>query len=371
MAAPADFRVELARKSDDAAIRAMCRRQAMPGRVRVTFEREPEFSLGCRAAGQDCKILVARATDDGEIVGVACRSARGVFVNGREERLGYLSQLRIESRFQGKWLVSRGFRMLREMHEADPLPAYLTAIVEGNREAFGVLVENRRKSFPVFHPVAEIHTLAIRISSERLPPPCDAAIAPAEEHEAAEIAAFLCREGARRQFFPAHSEASLRGLAEFGLRVEDFRIARRAGQIAGVMALWDQSAYKQTVVQGYSGWLRAAAPLYNWSAGWTGRAALPRPGEKLLSAYAAFACVARDDEEMFTSLLCEICHEAQQRGFDFVLLGMDARDPLFGAARRWKHIAYPSRLYLAEWPEGGNFHEQLDDRPAYADIATL
>lgn len=371
MAAAVDLRVEFARESDDAAIRAMCRRQAMPGRVRVTFERDPEFSLGCRAAGEDCKILVARTADDGEIAGVACRSARRVFVNGGEERLGYLSQLRIAPRFQGRWLVSRGFRLLREMHEADPLPAYLTAIVEGNRGATGVLVEKRRTSLPVFHPVAEIRTLAIPVAGERATPRCDAAITAAEGRDAAKIAAFLCREGARRQFFPAHSEASLLRLAKFGLRVEDFRIARRAGQIAGVMALWDQSAYKQTVVQGYSGWLRAAAPIYNWGAAWTGRAALPRPGEKLRSAYAAFACIANDDAAIFTSLLCEICRDARQRHFDFVLLGMDARDPLFSAARRWKHVAYPSRLYLAEWPDGGKFHEQLDDRPVYADIATL
>ncbi|HKS83191.1 MAG TPA: hypothetical protein VJR23_16930 [Candidatus Acidoferrales bacterium] len=371
MAAAANLRVELARESDDAAIRAMCRRQAMPGRVRVTFEREPEYSLGCRAAGEDCQILVARAAGNGEIAGVACRSARRVFVNGCEMRLGYLSQLRIAPRFQGRWLVSRGFRILREIQETDPLPAYLMAIVEGNREATGVLVQNRRRGFPAFHPVAEFRTLAISISSKRFAAPCDAAIARAEDRDAAEIAWFLCREGGRRHFFPAHSESSLRELAEFGLRIEDFFIARHEGEISGVMALWDQSAFKQTVVQSYSGWLGAAAAIYNWSAIWMRRTALPRPGEKLRSAYAAFACIANDDEAVFTSLFHEIRECARRRNVDFVLLGMDVRDSLFAAARRFKHIAYPSRLYLAEWPDGGIFYERLDDRPVYADIATL
>jgi hypothetical protein len=365
----------------DAGIRRMCRSQAMPGRVRVTFEREPEFSLGCRAAGDDCQILVARAEPAvrarsagsfGQVVGVACRSVRRLFVNGIEQRLGYLSQLRVEPEFQGRWLVSRGFRALRALHDADPLPAYLTAIVEGNREATGVLLENRRKGFPVFRSVAELRTLAISVSVSKVAAPRGGWISAACETETSEIAAFLRCEGRRRQFFPAHTADSLRALASFGLRMEHFLVGRRAsGEIAGVIALWDQSSYKQTVVQGYSGWLRAAAPLLNWSAPWTGRSFLPRPGDKLQSAYAAFVCVANDDSQVFGALLAETLNSARRRGFTHVLLGMDARDPLLPVAQNFGHISYPSRLYLAEWPEGGTFHEQLDDRPVYADIATL
>jgi ribosomal protein S18 acetylase RimI-like enzyme len=371
MAAMTDFRVELATESDDAAIRGMCRTQAMPGRIRVTFEREPEFSIGCRVAGDDCQIVVARAAGSGEIAGFACRSARRVFVNGSERRLGYLSQLRIAPEFQGRWLVSRGFRALREMHEADPLPAYLMAIVDGNREATGVLVRNRRKGFPTLHSVAELRTLAISVSSTKPAIRCDAEITAAGDSDRVEIAAFLQREGGRRQFFPACREDSLRSLAAYGLRMEHSCVARRGGEIIGVVALWDQSSYKQTVVQGYSGWLRAAAPIYNWSGAWMGRAALPRPGEKLRSAYAAFVCIANDDPDVFAALLREIYNRASERGFHYLLFGCDVRDPLFPVAQKYNHISYPSRLYLAEWSDGGIFHEQLDHRPVSADIATL
>lgn len=371
MAATMDFRVGLATSADDAAIRGMCRTQVMPGRVRVTFEREPDFSLGCRVAGDDCQIVVARAAGSGEIAGVACRSARRVFVNGHEQRLGYLSQLRIDRKFQGRWLLSKGFRKLREMHEADPLPAYLMAIVDGNRQATGVLVRKRRKDFPAVRSMAKIRTLAISVSGMKRAIRCDAAIAAASDTDRAEVAAFLHREGSRRQFFPACNENSLRGLTAYCLRTEDFRVARRDGQITGVIALWDQSSYKQTVVQGYTGWLRATAPIYNWSEACMGRAGLPRPGEKLRSAYAAFACIANDNPAIFAALLQEIRNLAYERGFHYLMLGCDARDPLLPIAQKYKHISYPSRLYVAEWSEGGDFHEQLDHRPVYADIATL
>lgn len=365
------FRVDLATAGDDAAIRGLYRSQPMPGRISVAFEREPDFSLGCRVTGEDCQILVARTAEDGEIAGVACRSGRQLYLNGREQRIGYLGQLRIDERFRGRWLVSRGFGLLKQLHESDPLPAYLVSIVDGNLEATGVLVRNRRRVFPAFHAVADFCTFAISVRGYKLGLTRDTSIAGADSRQLGEIAAFLRTCGARRQFFPVWTEEKLRSLTALGLRIEDLRIVRRDGEIVGVAGLWDQSSYKQTVVHGYSGWLKAAAPIYNLSAPWFGRAALPRPGEKLRSAYAAFICVADDDEAVFAALLRELYNLARFRGFEYLLIGQDTRDPLLPVAREYPHVAYPSRLYLAEWPDGGRVHEQLDRRPAYVDIATL
>jgi len=152
--------VDLATPADDPAIRALLRSQAMPGRIRISYEREPEFRLGCEVTGEDCQVLVARRDNSAEVVGLACRSVRYLFLNGKEQRLGYLGQLRIDPACRGKWLVSRGFSQLQRLHLRDPLPAYLASIVGGNDEATGVLVEKRRKIFPVFQTVADYSTLA-------------------------------------------------------------------------------------------------------------------------------------------------------------------------------------------------------------------
>lgn len=362
--------VHLADAGDDAAIRQLMRRQPMPGRVTVTFEREPDFSLGCAVTGDDCRILVARSSE-GEIVGVACRSLRDVFVNGCEQRLGYLGQLRIDQRFRGRWLVSRGFSLLHELNKNESIPAYLAAIVGENREASGVLVDRRRKLFPVFRGVSDYCTLAIDTYRSRSSLPCNAEISGADEMQLPEIASFLCEWGSTKQFFPVWREQSLRQLSRYGLSAEDIYVARRKGAIVGIMALWDQSAYKQTVVQAYSGWLRAIAPLWNSSSPLLRRNPLPRPGETLRSAYAALVCIAENDTAVFSSLLRHVYNLAHLRGFRFLMLGLDACDPLLPCARSYSHFLYPSRLYLAEWPDGGQFYERLEHRPAYVDIATL
>jgi hypothetical protein len=356
-----DVVVALAGPADDPGIRGLVRRQTLPGRIRLAMPRDPDFSLGCAVTGDQCRILVARSVADGAIVGVACRSVRNIFVNGREQRVGYLGQLRVDERFRGRWLLSRGFSLLAEIDREDPLPAYLASIVDGNDEATGVLVEKRRRCFPAFHEAARYRTHALRVRRPKPALPGDEEIVPGTVDQLPDVARYLREEGARRQFFSVWQEDSLRDLDRFGLRIEDMRIARRAGAIVGVVALWDQTAYKQAVVRGYSGWLKALAPLVR----------LPRVGEAIRSAHASLVCVANDDTRVFGRLLRDLYNLASSRRFDYLLVGLDTCDPLRRVVRAYPHIAYPSRLYLASWSKGDRLHEQLDCRPAYVDAATL
>ena len=156
-----NFQVDLAKPDDDAAIRRLLAANAVPGRVTVTYEREPDYFAGCAAMGRICQVLVARQPSDDQIAGVACRATRPVFVNGQQVNLGYLGQLRVDERFRGRWLVSQGFRFLKQLHNDDPVPAYLLSVIEENHEAFGVLVERRRPGFPIFRELGRLLTLAL------------------------------------------------------------------------------------------------------------------------------------------------------------------------------------------------------------------
>ena len=359
--------LSIATPADDASIRALLRRHAIPGRITISYERDPDFSIGCRATGDEVVVLVAR-DETRNIVAVACKSEREVFVNGSAMRLGYLGQLRIDQQHQGRWLLSRGFAMLHRLHLERPLPGYLAAVTSENREANGILIDRPRKQFPGFHHVAEYHTFALMTRQAREAE----GVSAASRDDISEIVEFLRAEGSTRQFFPVWTlDRMLSLIRELGLRIEDLRIARRSGQIAGVMGLWDQSAYKQNVVRGYSGWMKVAAPIYNSAAPLIGRSRLPRPGERVRSAYAAFVCIARNDLAMFRELLASTLRNAAQRGLDFLLLGLDTRDPLTQEARAHPHILYRSQLYIAEWPEEEYLHARLDSRPSHVELATL
>ena len=305
-----------------------------------------------------------------------------MFVNGREVMLGYLSQLRVDEQFRGRWVVSQGFDFLKRLHDDDPTPAYLVSVIEENREALGVLIERRRRNFPIFYQCGRLFTLALvlrrpgRMKAERSSH-CE--IGRSIRADLPGIVDFLRRQGATRQFYPAYCAEDFCGDATRGFRPEDFFVARQKGRIIGVIGLWDQSDYKQTVVRGYVGWLRWARPACNLAGRLLSRPALPDVGEKIPYAYASFICIAGDDPEVFRALLRQVYIAASERGFSYLMAGFDERDPLLKIARANPHIAYRSRVFIAGWPDGfedqpnqfERFHEQLDNRIPYFEIATL
>jgi hypothetical protein len=98
---------------------------------------------------------------------------------------------------------------------------------------------------------------------------------------------------------------------------------------------------------------------------------LPAIGEHIRSAYASFICVAHDDPEVFRMLLRQACALAAERGYAYLMLGLAEEDPLLPVAKRFPHIAYHSSLYTACWADAEDFHEQLDGRVPYIEIAAL
>ncbi|HXV42038.1 MAG TPA: hypothetical protein VEC96_03165, partial [Anaerolineae bacterium] len=156
-----EFVFDLATPADEPAIRRLLASNPVPGRVTVTYEREPDYFLGCGTMGRFCQVLVARHQATGEVAAVASRSTRPLFVNGQVEEVGYIGQLRVDERFRGRWLVSAGFRFFHQLHADGRVAGYLTTIIEGNTEAQGILVDRARRHFPVYREIDRLCTLAI------------------------------------------------------------------------------------------------------------------------------------------------------------------------------------------------------------------
>jgi hypothetical protein len=375
------YTIECATPADDAAIRRLLASNPVPGAVTLTYEREPSYFLGCATMGPFCQVAVCRHQPDGAVVGLSCRAARPMFVNGHIEEVGYLGQLRIDAAHQGRWLLSRGFRQIREWDRDGRVAGYITTIIEDNATAAGVLVKHARRHFPVYRELDRLCTLALVVTHRPWLRwhvyPAAATVYPisqGRQAELSEIVAFLRQYGAARQFYPAYSAADFcANPLTRDFQVSDFAVARRAGAIVGVLGLWDQTRYKQTVVQSYHGRLRRLRPAYNLGAQLMGAQPLPRPGEHLRYAYASFCCVHQDDPAIFAALLWHIYRMAAERGYHYLMLGLTTNDPLLAVARRYPHLSYYSRLYTVDWPDNphAGLHARLDGRLPYIELGTL
>jgi hypothetical protein len=363
------FRLYLATEEDEADIRRLFRTNSVPGHVTVTYEREPDFFQGCGVTGHCCQVVVARHEPTGELAGVVCRSKRRVWIDGREREVGYLSGVRVDERFRGRWLVPRGLKFLGDLDAKDPVPVYLATITGENREARGLLVERPRPGFPRFEEVGRLHTavIPVRVAPAARDPATGVRCAVPEDLP--RIVSLLNEHGRERQYSQVYCEEEFRGPETLGFRVEDFVVFERDGGLSGVAGLWDQSAFKQTVVREYSRRLRWTRPLYDTAARLTRRHPLPAPGESLRSAYAAFVCVADDEGSVFRALLRRLLGLAAERGHAFLVVGLAANNPLLAEVRRYAHVPYHSTLYTVSWRGGP--HATPDGRIPHVEVATL
>lgn len=362
---------DLANPTDDPAIRRLLRENPVPGQLDLTYEREPDYFLGESILGPICQTLVARAEEDGQVVGLATRSVRPRFVNGEVENVGYIGQLRVDEAHRGRWLLPSGFRLFHQLHGDGAAVGYITTIIEGNDEAKGLLVEKARRHYPAYRQLDRLFTLALAVRRPKRFYTSTFEVLGGDEVGSHEIVAFLREHGRQKQFFPAYSEADFNGPATLDFNLADFAVACQGSTILGVLGLWDQSRYKQTVVRAYGENLRRARPLYNAGAKVLGARPLTEIGEPIHFAYASFACVAEDDPVVFNALLTHVYNLASERGFAFVMLGLTQSDPLLTVAKKWLNIPYTSLIYTVCWPGDEDWHSRLDGRPPYVELATL
>ena len=371
----------LATRDDDAGIRHLLATSAMPGRIRVRFEREPDYFAGCASMGSFTQVLVAK--DEDRVVGVACRAVQRMFVNGVAEDVGYLGQLRVDAAYRGRLLVARGFRRLRELHADGRVRGYITTIVGGNAEAEGVLVHRARGTMPRYRFLDKLFTLAIPIPRRtgRRTTCHPERVAGGREGSPAEARHSPRRPGIlRAPTTPPAQDDRLSGaaktslesfLAEHGPTRNLAPASEPHGELVavegGVAVLDDQRAYKQTVIDGYAPALRIARPLYNL----VGRIRLPKPGAMLNHAYVTRFCVANDDERVAACLIEELLAVAASHGLDHILLGFTERDPLLRIARKFRPVEYESSVYTVAWNGEDDLHDRLDSRPRALDLSAL
>jgi hypothetical protein len=294
---------------DDAEIRALLAANPMPGRIKVTFEREPDYFLGCGASGTGGFTVKGVDAATGRVAGVVDISWSNRFISGRVTRVGYIGGARVDKQYQGALMPLRVLPFIRSLADDDWPTLWTTAIVDSNPIAEGVFVRRARPSFPRLETVSEFHTLGIhtRPVSRRKRRKNDAgsiAIATAETDELKSITDFLRSCGRFKEFYPCYSEDDFLGGKRFpGLEQRDILVARNKEGIAGVCAVWDQSCFKQIVVHGYTGSLTVLRPLINFVGPITGMKRLPAPGKIIPGAALTAVAVKNDDIAVWRLLL--------------------------------------------------------------------
>ncbi len=355
----------LADAQQDAELRRLAATDAMPGWVRLAYAREPDFFTGTAVEGT-CVQVIAGIEGD-RFIGMGTRALKPAYINGAPQTIGYLGGLRSWPEFRGGRSLFHGYRLLRQLHADGRCPFYLTTILADNRAA-QTLLASGRAGLPRYADHGLYHTHAFA-------PTALAKLAPDDGERGTpetlpEILAFLAENGRRRQFFPVLEPAMFGTDYLRGLSADDFVILRTPqGAIAGVTAVWDQRAFRQLNVLGYSPLVRRLRPLLNPCLRLLGSIPLPAPGTKLACGFLSFFCVRQDDPALARRLLSAAARHPKAQGLAALAIGLHERDPLHPPLAAIRGLRYRSRLYLVAFAEDPP--PALDYRPPWLELGSL
>lgn len=358
----------VAGREDDADLRQLLRSNATGGWIRLALAREGDAFAAATTMGRLHGYIIARDLGTRELVGMCEWSARDCFIDGEPRLLAYLGALRVASRYRHRLHVLKGgFEAVRRLlHNGRATPYALTAIAADNYVASRLLGANL-PGLPAYRRLNSFSTFALRPRAGRRKP----AIERARPDDLSAIAVCLDRSYREHQFAPVWRA---RDLADPklcpGLNADDFLIVRRGPGIAACLALWDQNAFKQTVVDGYAGQLAWLRPAINLAAPLLRTPRLPAPGESLQQVYLSHLAIDSNETELFRALIDAALAEAHRRGHALALVGLATLHPLAEVLRRcYRPREYRSWLHLVQWH--GADDALPDARLPHVEIAVL
>ena len=356
----------LATQADDADIRRLLRENPMPGQIALTLEREPDYFADAGLPGTVKQTIVAN--EGGRVVCVGSCATRERFVNGQPYHVGYLGGLRLDARVTGRYdILRRGYEFFRELQTDNPADFYFTSIAADNAPARKFL-ERGLPGMPAYEFIGEFVTAVLPVKNY-------ASIRAGLETDNLdfnELLECLDKHGRDYQFAPRWSVAELSALLSLNLKADDFQVMRDGGRINACAALWDQRAFKQTVIRGYTPRLALARPAVNFAARILGTPRLPAVGSTLAHAFVSHLAVEPENTDALIGLVSKLRMCAAGRRIEFLTLGFAANDPHLTLLRRkFNCREYRSRIYVVRWPGLGSSARELDGRCLGPEVALL
>jgi len=341
----AEVRFAVATEADDPAIRRLLRDNPMPGAISLRFEREPNYFRGAGLAGGEDQTIVA--SKDGRLECMGRCTRRECWVNGRAQNVGYLAELRLDAAARGRFgIVRDGYRFFHALQYGDPAALYFTAIAADNERARRLL-ERGVRGLPTYNFLAELDTLLVAVAAA----PSPQRVVAATPERIPDLLRLLNAHGQRYQLAAVWTEETLCALETHGLPLERFLLALDGGEILACGALWDQRAFRQTVIHGYARALTIALPFVNLAGRIFGTPRLLRAGSVLAHAFLSPLAVAEGAEAMLPDFIAGFFPLAARSGVEFLTLALPANDPRLPALRRrFSTRTWRSRLYRVSWP---------------------
>jgi hypothetical protein len=311
------------------------------GKIKIIYTRRPNaFESYSRESG-DVKIAIAK-DKDGKINAQAACIVRSCYINGVMTRVCYVSGLRKKKGYNGiiDWAG------LKEFVKSTGSEVYFCSFLSSNKDALKMFTKKRR-FMPELVFAGEYITYIINPRIFRCGLQEKYNFRCAEEKDRGNIISFLNEEGVRYNFSPSIENIE----KEFsGLMLKDCYMLEKNGEILAFGALWNQSSYKQYIVEKYNGYMKILK-YFSPIAEKFGYIKMPKEKEILDFPTLTLFYSKENNREYYLSFLNNIACEIGEK-YGMFIYGISSGHPNNEIFTRLRTINFKSMIFCTAFEKG-------------------
>lgn len=333
----------IAAKTDDLEIRNLLANNPIPGNISLIYQKNPSFFQAVKVGNWDTKTIVIK-NNSGKIVAFQTTAVRDIYLDGEIKKIGYLSNLRVDKKFQNKGVLKIGFDFFKKIDPEIGAPFYYSTIISRNKKALNVLVKQRSDGLK-FVGAGTYLTKAVLILNKKKEVGNKYRIARGSDDNLEAVVDFLNKEGQNKNFYPHYKidDFGTEFLKDF--KIEDFYIVYNDKEMVGVGGKWDQSNFKQNIIYDYNfifKFYNLAAKILKWPN-------IPDKGKQFKFIYLSFIAIKNNKPEILNSLIRAVYNDLIGKKYLYLVFGLHKKDPLIKSLKGFFYLTYKSKLFINYW----------------------
>lgn len=357
-------RARWATPDDNQGLIELVRACPMAGSIEMFFDRGPDFYALSRLQGAGAQVCVIDEDASGRLAASgALASFPAMYVDGAVRQASYACDLKVRPERRKGLVVKRVYDFLTAWGLEQGLDLGFTTVMAGN-DAMAPILAGKGGLVPYRH-VATMRNFTVQFLWPKVRPR-GVSVRRATPADVPEMVALWNRLQAAKQFAPAWDEAGFRAKLDAapGLSLDGYYLAHRGDRLVGLLATWNQEAFKRMVVLGFAPEMLRMRRWYNPLARLTGLTPIPDVGFPLPYFYATELCA--ETPEDLRALLVHIHNAFRGPHCLFFNAMLDVKDPLIAALDGFLTQAVDIELFAMD-PHGR--YGALRPGPAYFDPA--
>lgn len=368
----ASYYVRPAKAGDNESILALLSETSQPGKLRLAFERYPNFFHGAGVSCDKPDVYILEKTQftesENPMVGIFNLGRRRLYINGKPRLIPYAHDLHIAGDARGGQALHAAYSRAREITLDQD---WLQTVVATDNTFFLDSIKRRRTGMPDFYRTGDIETSLI-MGRNRNALHDGLQLRTANSSDLAAMQSFYDREASRRQFAPVYRFQELQEGSPFyrGLELTDYLLAWDGDELVGIAGTWDQQSFRQTRVDDYDRSVGLARPFYNaWNKFGAG-VHLPAKGQCFNYRMVHTLLSKGQDDAVLDAMLCHL-HRCYRPYYDALICGFFDEDPGASVAARFSRKLLRSHHFLMTWGDLDP-RDQLDTSlTPYVEVARL